>query len=124
MSLARFAFQACAIDHSAISPFRINNLQSDLIGLRRDCDTSSNPPRSLTGASSIAAADKRCYLHTVVFLRIGRPGGFGTNRISMTSGIMNVICRLISRPSSAERGYCGQIVASSAAIPTSCLKTM
>ena len=30
MSLDGFAFQACSIDHSDISPFRINNLQSFL----------------------------------------------------------------------------------------------
>ena len=28
MSLARFAFQACSIDHSDISPFRINHLRA------------------------------------------------------------------------------------------------
>ena len=28
MSLARFVFQACSIDHSDISPFRINELQA------------------------------------------------------------------------------------------------
>jgi hypothetical protein len=28
MSLARFAFQACSIDHSDISPFRINGLRA------------------------------------------------------------------------------------------------
>jgi len=28
MSVTRFAFQACSIDHSDISPFRINKLQA------------------------------------------------------------------------------------------------
>jgi hypothetical protein len=28
MSLARFAFQACSIDHSDISPFRIKHLRT------------------------------------------------------------------------------------------------
>jgi hypothetical protein len=27
MALARFAFQACLLDRSSISPFRINNLR-------------------------------------------------------------------------------------------------
>ena len=43
------------IDHSDISPFRINDLQSCLKGNIGDCDKSSNVPRSLTGFSSIAA---------------------------------------------------------------------
>jgi hypothetical protein len=30
MSLAGFAFQACLIDRSSISPFRTNNLQAPL----------------------------------------------------------------------------------------------
>jgi hypothetical protein len=54
--LAGFAFQACSIDHSDISPFRINNLQSRTGRDQSDCDKSSNVPRSLTGFSSIAAA--------------------------------------------------------------------
>ena len=40
MSLARFVFQACLIDRSSISPFRINNLQHRLKDDRGDCDTS------------------------------------------------------------------------------------
>ena len=28
-----YAFQACSIDHSDVSPFRIYNLQNDAIGL-------------------------------------------------------------------------------------------
>ena len=56
MRLALFDFQACSIDHSDISPFRINNLQSCLKGNIGDCDKSSNVPRSLTGFSSIAAS--------------------------------------------------------------------
>ena len=47
-------FQACSIDHSDISPFRINNSGSGRSGFG-DCDKSSNVPRSLTGISSIAA---------------------------------------------------------------------
>ena len=41
MSLARFAFQACAIDRSAISPFRISYLQPLPGPIRPDCDKSS-----------------------------------------------------------------------------------
>ena len=55
MWLARFAFQASAFNHSAISPFRINNLQSRSDHNRGDCDKSSNVPRSLTGFFSITA---------------------------------------------------------------------
>jgi hypothetical protein len=51
VTLAEIAFQACSIDHSDISPFRIQNLQSGLSGDLRDCDKSSNVPRSLTGFS-------------------------------------------------------------------------
>jgi len=54
MSLARFVFQACLIDRSSISPFRINNLQHRLKDDRGDCDTSPNVRRPLTGFSSIA----------------------------------------------------------------------
>jgi hypothetical protein len=56
MSVARFAFQACLIDRSSISPFRINNLQPCLKGNIGDCDKSSNVPRSLTDFSSMAAS--------------------------------------------------------------------
>jgi hypothetical protein len=52
--LAEIAFQACLIDRSSISPFRINNLQHRLKDDRGDCDTSPNVPRPLTGFSSIA----------------------------------------------------------------------
>jgi hypothetical protein len=55
VSVTRVAFQACSIDHSDVSPFRINNLRSRVEGDGRDCDKSSNVPRSLTGFSSIAA---------------------------------------------------------------------
>jgi hypothetical protein len=48
------AFQACLIDRSSISPFRINNLQHRLKDDCADCDTSPNVPRSLTGSFSIA----------------------------------------------------------------------
>ena len=41
------AFQACSIDHSDISPFKINNLQSCLKGNISDCDKSSNVPDHL-----------------------------------------------------------------------------
>jgi hypothetical protein len=51
---AEHAFQACLIDRSSISPFRINNLQIRLKDDCGDCDTSPNMPRSLTGFSSIA----------------------------------------------------------------------
>jgi hypothetical protein len=44
------AFQACAIDHSAISPFRINNLRSRLNWVNANCVTPPNVARSLTGA--------------------------------------------------------------------------
>ena len=57
--VARTAFQACSIDHSDISPFRINDLQSRVDQDSADCDKSSNVPRSLTGFSSIAAPAKR-----------------------------------------------------------------
>ena len=36
------AFQACSIDHSDISPFRINSLQSRVNGDLGNCDKSSN----------------------------------------------------------------------------------
>ena len=58
VSVTRIAFQACSFNHSDISPFRINNLQSCLKGNIGDCDKSSNVPRSLNGVSSIAAADE------------------------------------------------------------------
>ena len=56
MSLARFAFQACALNHSAISPLIINDLQSCLDRGHGNCDKSSNERQSLTGFLSIAAA--------------------------------------------------------------------
>jgi hypothetical protein len=43
----RSAFQACSIDHSDISPFRINNLRSPVNQVSGDCDKSSSVPRSL-----------------------------------------------------------------------------
>src|SRR5688572_5791390 len=49
------AFQACLIDRSSISPFRVNNLRSPDDQHSGNCDKSSNVPRSLTGFSSIAA---------------------------------------------------------------------
>jgi len=49
VSLAGFAFQACSIDHSDISPFRINDLRPRVNRDSVDCDKSSNVPRSLTG---------------------------------------------------------------------------
>jgi hypothetical protein len=42
MSVGRFAFQACAFNHSAISPFRINDLRSLNVIDFADCDKSSN----------------------------------------------------------------------------------
>jgi hypothetical protein len=42
-------FQACSIDHSDISPFRINDLRTHNDQGIADCDKSSNVPRSLTG---------------------------------------------------------------------------
>lgn len=39
MSLARFAFQACLIDRSSISPFRINNLRRCVGHEIADCDS-------------------------------------------------------------------------------------
>jgi len=59
MLLARFDFQACLIDRSSISPFRINDLRSPNVADSADCDKSSNAPRSLTGFSSIAAVCAR-----------------------------------------------------------------
>jgi hypothetical protein len=53
--VAHLAFQVCSIDHSDISPFRINNLRTRNDQDFADCDKSSNVPRSLTGFSSIAA---------------------------------------------------------------------
>ncbi len=53
------AFQACLIDRSSISPFRINDLRSRNRPESVDCDTSSNVRRSLTAISSIPAADTR-----------------------------------------------------------------
>jgi hypothetical protein len=50
-----YSFQACSIDYSDISAFRINNLRSLSDPDSADCDKSSNVPRSLTGFSSIAA---------------------------------------------------------------------
>jgi hypothetical protein len=58
MSVARFAFQACLIDCSSISPFRINDLQSQLNRRNLNCDTPPNLPRSLTGIFSIAGPDR------------------------------------------------------------------
>jgi hypothetical protein len=55
VSVARIAFQACAFNHSAISPFRINSLRQRKDQESADCDKSSNVPRSLTGFSSVAA---------------------------------------------------------------------
>ena len=54
MQLAGIVFQACSIDHSDISPFRINNLRHGVGCEIADCDKSPNVPRSLTGFSSIA----------------------------------------------------------------------
>ena len=47
-------FQACLIDRSSISPFRINDLRVFNVRDIADCDKSPNLPRSLTGFSSIA----------------------------------------------------------------------
>jgi hypothetical protein len=58
--LTRVAFQACSIDHSDISPFRINNLRTRNDQGFADCDKSSNVPRSLTRFSSIAAPVLHC----------------------------------------------------------------
>src|SRR6266542_1765118 len=41
------AFQACSIDHSDISPFRINDLRSCVDQDSADCDKSSNAPEHL-----------------------------------------------------------------------------
>jgi hypothetical protein len=38
MMLAEFVFQACAFNHSATSPFRINHLQSRMDRDHGDCD--------------------------------------------------------------------------------------
>jgi hypothetical protein len=42
--VARFAFQACLIDRSSISPFRINKLRTRVGHEIADCDKSSNVP--------------------------------------------------------------------------------
>ena len=51
-------FQACSIDHSDISPFRINDLRSRVDQASADSDKSSNVPRSRAGISSIAAEEE------------------------------------------------------------------
>ena len=56
VSSESYAFQACSIDHSDISPFRINSLRPQVDPDGRDCDKSSNVPRSLTGFPSISLA--------------------------------------------------------------------
>jgi hypothetical protein len=54
VNLGQIAFQACAIDHSAISHFRINDLrQLEPLG-NAICVRPPNGARSLTGISSIA----------------------------------------------------------------------
>jgi Recombinase len=58
LSSGSYAFQACLIDRSSISPFRMNDLRSPQMADSADCDKSSNVPRSLTGFSSIAAPSK------------------------------------------------------------------
>ena len=55
MLVGEFAFQACLIDRSSISPFRINNLRTVSNSDIGDCDRSSNVPRSLTRITNIAA---------------------------------------------------------------------
>ena len=42
MLLARFAFQACSIDHSDISPFKINDLRAAWIRIAQ------NPPSRIS----------------------------------------------------------------------------
>ena len=54
MSVAGFAFQACLIDRSSISPFRIKDLQHRLKDDCGDCDTSQSAAITC-GFSSIAA---------------------------------------------------------------------
>ena len=58
------AFQACSIDHSDISPFRINDLRTHNDQGIADCDKSSNVPRSLTGffkySRAITARSAKC----------------------------------------------------------------
>jgi len=46
VSLARFAFQACSIDHSDISPFRINELRAVWKIVAQ------NPPSNLGGPAN------------------------------------------------------------------------
>lgn len=48
MMLAKIAFQACLIDRSSISPFRINELRAANNDYRRNCDRPPNLLRSLT----------------------------------------------------------------------------
>jgi hypothetical protein len=54
------AFQACALNHSAISPFRINDLPSRYQWGSAHCDTASNASRSLTGVVSISLGGRSC----------------------------------------------------------------
>src|SRR4051812_14789512 len=53
------AFQACSFNHSDISPFENQRLTVAQKSEFRDCDKSSNVPRSLTGFSSIAGPSLR-----------------------------------------------------------------
>ena len=48
VSIAGFVFQACLIDRSSISPFRINQLQRRRPEANLNCDTSPNLLQSLT----------------------------------------------------------------------------
>jgi hypothetical protein len=58
--LAKTVFQSCAIDHSAISPFRIKNLGCGVGHEITDCDKSSNVPRSLTVGLKYRRGRRQC----------------------------------------------------------------
>ena len=66
VTLAKIAFQACSIDHSDISPFRINGSRVAPNDYLRNCVRPPNVPRSLTGISSIAVDASVASLATLV----------------------------------------------------------
>jgi hypothetical protein len=71
MRLARFAFQACLIDRSSISPFRINNLRaaSLIIAYAVQIATSS---RHLVQMQRFDGCDDRSSKRIVIDLVISR----------------------------------------------------
>ena len=57
MSLAQFAFQACSIDHSDISPFRINRLRTVWISLSQNAPSNPRGPLCDLESSVYGRAD-------------------------------------------------------------------